>query len=586
MFNKSTVLTWSTWRLAFISFSLLFIFFYAFYLRENKKEINYVDPMLNHAAKLVLNSQISESPLSSDEIISTLAKEHDAFVYVVNNHGLMLHSSIPSIHQFSDINTLDKLTLNPDTFVYTNTDYSTGKHFIRCYLPYLSPELPTEPTFLIIDKALQLDNPYLKSLVPALWKALIISSIILIFYVWIIAAPIAVQVQAIQDGFIDENGDSHPNYTGIVELMKIRQTQDSFLRHAKENHEQLNTEIQHWEGFFNTIPAGLILVDHENSIINANERSFKLFHVKALSKPKGAFLMAAYKNSDLSRLSNDFIKSEDEFSETEIQVIRQGEELNLNVKLVRISLNQHEEENGLIIVINDITRIRQLEKLRKDFVSNVSHELKTPITVTLGFLEAFEESLDDPDQARYFFNIIQRNTHRLNNIIQDLLTLSRLETQEKIKRFGYEKKDILNTLNNTIDLVSEEIKERNVDLETDIFAHEVKLNHGLIELAIRNLLENAIRYCDPENAKVKLTMTRKDKELRIKVSDNGPGIPNQFHERIFQRFFRIDESRDRNTGGSGLGLSIVKHIIQLHQGSIVVDSTLGQGTSFTLVIPK
>ena len=585
MFNKNTVLSWSAGRLALICFGLLFIFFYSFYVSENKKEINHVDHILHHAAKLALKSQVNESPPSSDEVINLLAKKYDAFVYIVNNHGLMLHSSIPSTHQFSDIETLDKLTLNPDTSVYTNTDYNTGKRFIRCHLPYLSPELPTETTFLIIDKVLQLENPYLSSISPALWKSLLITISILVFYIFIIAYPTGVQVQAIQEAFLDKNTDHHPNYTGIVELMKIRQTQDFLLRTTKNEHSKLTTEIQHWESFFNTIPAGLILVDNENTIINANELSFQLFRAKPLLKTKGTFLMAAYKNSDLSRLSNEFIKSEDEFSETEIQVIRQGEALDLNIKLVRIPLNQR-QQNGLIIVINDITRVRQLEKLRKDFVSNVSHELKTPITVTLGFLEGLEDCLDDPEQARYFFKIIQRNTHRLNNIIQDLLTLSRLETQEKIKHFGYDKKDFLDTLNNTIELVSEEIKEKKAKLDTDIFSYQIKLNHGLIELAVRNLLENAIRYSDPNKAVINLSMSHTDKYLRIKISDNGPGIPSQFHERIFQRFFRIDESRDRNTGGSGLGLSIVKHIIQLHQGSIVVDSTVGQGTCFTLLIPK
>ena len=585
MLNSHTVLTWSCKRLFAFCFFLSFVYFFTTYSKENKQTPDFANQIIGDASATIFRNSMAIEPLASDLLVKSLAEKHSAFAYIVNIHGLMLYASTPSTHQFNDLTVLDKLTFNPDIDLFQNKDHDTGKQFIRCYLPYSTPELPTEKTFLIIDKSFYTFNPYTSALSPTIQSSLIVSLLLTGLFALFVSLPIGRQLNSIQEAFEHEPHDEQPDYKGIPELMKVRQTQDQISKRHRSVLRKLKTEIQYWESFFGAIPAGLIIVDQENSIINANKLSFELFKAPQMAKPRGAFLMAAYKNSAFSRLSHDFIEANKEFEETEMQVFRQGEERNLNIKLVRIPLEQR-SEHGLIIVINDITHIRQLENVRKEFVSNVSHELKTPITVTMGFLEAMEDCLDDPDQAAYFFKIIKRNTLRLNNIIQDLLTLSRLETHERIKHFGYDEKDIVETLNNTLELTSEEAKEKQAKISTNIYSKKIKANHGLIELAIRNLLENAIRYSDPQEAQVKLKLSESDEHLCIRVSDNGPGIPVQFQERIFQRFFRIDESRDRNTGGSGLGLSIVKHIAQLHGGTIELNSSVGHGTQFTLKIPK
>jgi len=204
----------------------------------------------------------------------------------------------------------------------------------------------------------------------------------------------------------------------------------------------------------------------------------------------------------------------------------------------------------------------------------------------MGFLEAMEDCLDDPDQIKYFHKIIKRNTHRINDIIQDLLVLSKLEIDEKNKSFGFMKKDIANTFKSIIDITSDEIDAKNVSLVSNFEEQEIIANHSLVELAIRNLLENAIRYSDKDKPIVTLSLADSENHWIIRVSDNGPGIHPKFQGRIFERFFRMDESRDRNTGGSGLGLSIVKHIAQLHNGKIHLDSRLGSGCTFSLYLPK
>ena len=418
-----------------------------------------------------------------------------------------------------------------------------------------------------------------------MWRSLLVSTLITIILALFIGIPTQRDLKAIGNTFTSSKTDTYESLEGIPQLMKILMLQKKFKKRSKKIRRALKLEIEHWETFFNAIPLGVIIVDNENRIINANKLSFDFFDIEEPKSAKGSFIMQTYKSSELSRLSNEFIKSEKSYLEENLDLIRSAKETNIVVKLVRISLDNRDTP-GSLIVLNDLTRLRKLQNVRREFVSNVSHELKTPITVTMGFLEAMEDCLDDSDQVKYFHKIITRNTHRINDIIQDLLILSRLEIDEKNENFGFIKRDMAETLNNIIELTSEEIKEKNVSLIKGFKTCSIVANHSLVELAVRNLLENAIRYSDRENPIVTLTLADSEDHWIVRVSDNGPGIPPKFQASIFERFFRLDESRDRSTGGSGLGLSIVKHIAQLHRGTITLDSRLGYGCSFSLYISK
>lgn len=239
-----------------------------------------------------------------------------------------------------------------------------------------------------------------------------------------------------------------------------------------------------------------------------------------------------------------------------------------------------------IIVLNDITRIRQLEKIRKDFVSNVSHELKTPITSIKGFVETLlEGAMYNHEEAKHFLEIISKHSSRLNDIIEDLLCLSRLEQDSEKNDAYFEEHEIKNILISAINVcdVNANIKKIKVDLECEdgLLA---KVNPLLMEQAIVNLIDNALKYSE-EKKSIKINAIRENQQIVIKIADEGYGISLEHIPRLFERFYRVDKARSRKAGGTGLGLAIVKHIIQVHKGRIEVASEISKGSIFTVYLP-
>jgi two-component system, OmpR family, phosphate regulon sensor histidine kinase PhoR len=242
--------------------------------------------------------------------------------------------------------------------------------------------------------------------------------------------------------------------------------------------------------------------------------------------------------------------------------------------------------NGAVIVLNDLTRLRRLEEVRRDFVANVSHELKTPVTSIQGFVEALVDGdIRDPAQVERYLGIIARHTSRLNAIIDDLLTLSRLEDAGQRRALSFDTCAIKKTLAEAIDLSSVKADEKRmtIDLICDDRL-EARINPPLLEQAVINLIDNAVKY-SPEGSRIRVQASRDDSRVSIAVIDEGSGIPPEHLSRIFERFYVVDKSRSRKLGGTGLGLAIVKHIAQAHGGRVTVESTPGKGSTFTIHLP-
>jgi two-component system phosphate regulon sensor histidine kinase PhoR len=241
---------------------------------------------------------------------------------------------------------------------------------------------------------------------------------------------------------------------------------------------------------------------------------------------------------------------------------------------------------GVLIVMNDITHLRRLEQVRSDFVANVSHELKTPVTSIKGFIETLlDGAMEKPEDRRRFLEIIARQTDRLNSIIDDLLILSRVEQQSEENVVDMEMVDLHRILEESVDLC--ELKAGQKDMSIEIDCDEgltVEANASLLEQAIVNLVDNAIKYSDAGGT-VRIEAARGDAEVLIGVQDHGCGIAKEHLPRLFERFYRVDKARSRTLGGTGLGLAIVKHIAQCHKGRVSVQSTIGKGSVFTLHLP-
>ena len=234
----------------------------------------------------------------------------------------------------------------------------------------------------------------------------------------------------------------------------------------------------------------------------------------------------------------------------------------------------------------DMDQIKKLEAMRKNFVANVSHELKTPITLITGFLETLlGGAMHNKDELVEFLQIIQKHAHRLDAIIDDLLSLSRIEQEHDNESIDKGRHSLNEVIKKAMGSCEEKALKKDISLSFS--ASETicaTINPSLIEQAIINLSDNAIKY-SPEGSKVQLSLSQTDTHIAIQVKDEGKGIPDKHIPHLFERFYRVDKARSREMGGTGLGLAIVKHIAQAHNGSVHVESTLDSGSVFSIHLP-
>ncbi|MDH5458684.1 MAG: ATP-binding protein, partial [Nitrospinota bacterium] len=236
--------------------------------------------------------------------------------------------------------------------------------------------------------------------------------------------------------------------------------------------------------------------------------------------------------------------------------------------------------------LNDVTRLKRLENMRRDFVANVSHELKTPITSIKGFVETLlGGALDNPDDSKRFLEIVAGQADRLNAIIDDLLSLSQLEQDSEKAEIVIENRELKPVLEMAIQACAPKASEKTVHVDLNCLENiTARINPQLFEQAVINLVDNAIKYSLP-STQVQVEVSVDNIELTVSVSDEGRGIEKEHFPRLFERFYRVDSDRSREMGGTGLGLAIVKHIAQVHGGSVSVDSSVGKGSIFRIHLP-
>ena len=330
-----------------------------------------------------------------------------------------------------------------------------------------------------------------------------------------------------------------------------------------------------------SMAEAVLSVDSQQRLITLNSSAAEMMGVE-ISNAKGRTLQEIIRNPELQHFVNNSLAG-DELIEDNIILQKDGVEHFLQAKSNALQ-DEQGQKIGVLVVLNDITRLRRLEQVRRDFVANVSHELKTPITSIKGFVETLlEGAMKNPEEANRFLDIIARQTNRMDAIIDDLLALSRIEQQAEKTEIALEEGCIKNAAEAAIELCQGKAQAKRIGIELrcadDIVAN---MNIPLLEQAIVNLLDNAIKY-SPSGSKIEIAAAKADEQISITVTDSGCGIDKESLPRLFERFFRVDKARSRKLGGTGLGLAIVKHIAQSHNGSVTVESKIGSGSTFTLI---
>jgi two-component system phosphate regulon sensor histidine kinase PhoR len=331
-----------------------------------------------------------------------------------------------------------------------------------------------------------------------------------------------------------------------------------------------------------SMAEGVFAVDNRGRIVNVNPAAAELLGMdpaQAQSRP----IEEVIRNADLQEYVRQTLAGVPP-AEADISLPADGgRSFNLHGAALTDARGRR---SGAVIVLNDMTRIRRLEAIRRDFVANVSHELKTPVTSIQGFAEAVVEgTVKDPPQVERYLRIIAKHAARLNAIIDDLLTLSRLEETGEVRALSFDVGVIKPVIQEAIDLSSIKADEKRMTIDL-VCGDEVeaRINPPLLEQAVINLVDNAIKY-SAEGSRIRVEARRRDAEVSIAVIDEGCGVPPEHLSRIFERFYVVDKSRSRKLGGTGLGLAIVKHIAQVHGGRITVESTPGRGSTFTIHLP-
>ena len=347
----------------------------------------------------------------------------------------------------------------------------------------------------------------------------------------------------------------------------------------------LTHERNEREAVLSSMVEGVLAVDTEERIIAVNAAAARLLDTEPAAA-EGKTIQEVVRNPDLQHVVAQTLGGHRPV-EADI-VLRVGaEERNLQANGTLLHGDDGGDDVGAVVVLNDVTRLKRLEAVRRDFVANVSHELKTPVTSIKGFAETLEDgALDDPAAAHRFVRIISGQADRLNSIIEDLLALSTLEQSGDSPLLQLEEADLCDVIAVALEVCGPKAEVKNIELREDCPGHLLaRVSPPLLEQAVVNLVDNAVKY-SAEGSTIVVTLEETGDEVVVSVVDEGQGIAGEHLPRLFERFYRVDKARSRDLGGTGLGLAIVKHVAQIHGGRVSVDSVVGRGSTFRIHLPR
>lgn len=368
--------------------------------------------------------------------------------------------------------------------------------------------------------------------------------------------------------------------SGIRELDDLADSLNRMASMLNERITEITSQRNELESLLSGMLEGVIVTDREQRILRLNRAAGKLFGATP-EQARGRILHEVIRNSDLQRFIASLPES-DSPAEGEVE-IHIGETRYLQAHGTFLPING---DFNILIVLNDVTRIRRLENIRRDFVANVSHELKTPITSIKGFVETLLGGAMKTAELERFLRIILKHADRLNSIIEDILDLSRIEQESEKSEVALELIRLRPVIGSAIQACRLKAESKALEISLDCPDDlQAWANSHLLELALVNLLDNAIKYSD-SGSRVEIEVSLSDNGPEIRVRDYGPGIEKKHLDRLFERFYRVDKARSRHLGGTGLGLSIVKHICQVHNGRVSVRSEPGTGSTFTIHLPR
>lgn len=365
------------------------------------------------------------------------------------------------------------------------------------------------------------------------------------------------------------NYDAHVSTRDKGEVGELASAFNDMARRQKNLVSSLSRRQTELRAIMEAMTEGLLVIAKDGNVLLSNQAARTIFPELKIENRK---YWETCRNTDIYRQVQDGFVSEGLLSR----------ETSISEQIFRVNSIPIDGEDRLVMTFHNITEFRRLERIKKDFIANLSHEIKTPLTTIHGFVETLEEDLEG--EALRQLGIIKRNSERLTSLVKDLLLLSRLEEGGSLHR-----RDVvnLNTLLKSLIPVYEPLAEKKgLALLSTLPAQDTLIvgDGDRLEDMLVNLLDNAIKYT--ESGTISLRLSQELNFAVLEIHDSGIGIAAEHLQRIFERFYVVDASRSKQSGGTGLGLSIVKHIVALHEGSLTVESQVQKGTRFTVRLPR
>jgi two-component system, OmpR family, phosphate regulon sensor histidine kinase PhoR len=370
------------------------------------------------------------------------------------------------------------------------------------------------------------------------------------------------------------NGGKDPHRVGLA-------LEDIFARQQELERQIAGREFG-TQTILGAMQDGLLVVDARNRLTLMNSTFEKLFELRdpAVDIP----LVEAVRHATLDQLITETLRN-GEATRSQLSLIDSRTHSERHIEVSAVPIKKDDDEiTGAVVLFHDITELKQLDQIRRDFVANVSHELRTPLSILRGYIEMLLDNPTSQEESTRILSIMERHSKRLGLLIDDLLSLARLESSTAKLELSIVRVEEL--LNNVARDWKEKFAAKNLKVIVDLPPEALTLRADETRLheVLYNLLENAVKYSH-ENGQIHLGATKRGDEVVLSVTDNGLGISKDDLPRIFERFYRADKARSRELGGTGLGLAIVKHIAQLHGGRVEAESELGQGTTIRVVLP-
>ena len=372
----------------------------------------------------------------------------------------------------------------------------------------------------------------------------------------------------------------------VEEFASVAESINQMAEELDDKLRRLTHERNEREAVLASMVEGVLAVDTDERVIAVERGRRAPARHRSRRRPRARPIQEVVRNPDLQHVVAQTL---DGHRPVEADIVMRvgAEERNLQANGTLLHGDDEGDDVGAVVVLNDVTRLKRLEAVRRDFVANVSHELKTPVTSIKGFAETLEDgALDDPAAAHRFVRIISGQADRLNSIIEDLLALSTLEQSGDSPLLQLEEADLCDVVAVALEVCGPKADAKSIELREDCPGRLLaRVSPPLLEQAVVNLIDNAVKY-SAEGSTVVVTLEERGDEVVVSVIDEGQGIAREHLPRLFERFYRVDKARSRDLGGTGLGLAIVKHVAQIHGGRVSVDSVLGRGSTFRIHLPR